>query len=838
MSGWLRLGRLIQYWTAGVFLMGTSQVFSSPVEWNSEPQSSADLQLSLDKLRVLGRVLYLAAHPDDENTRLIAQFARSDLYDTGYLSLTRGGGGQNLIGPELRDALGVIRTQELLAARRIDGGRQFFSRARDFGYSKNAVETFSIWDRQTVLSDVVWVIRKFKPDVIVTRFDVVDGVTHGHHTASAQLAVEAFAAAADPEKFPEQLEYLSTWQVKRVFWNAGHWALRQRQGMDTSEWLEIETGGYQSLLGQSPGEIAGASRSMHKSQGFGSQGGLGAQTEYLQLLAGEPASSLMEGVDISWNRVAGGAEIDILLAETAVRFDARRPWDSVPSLLKIRREMALLEEGTRVAQKLGELDRLIAGCLGLNLVGLSDVPAVTPGGDVQLRLEAINRSPVKATLRAIKVANTRYELNAELPENSLVTNEWNLKISESLPFSQPYWLRERGTVGMYEGAPPELRGLPENPPAFPIEVTIEVEGQELSFGLPTVRRTVDPVKGEVRSPLVVTPPVFLNFSSPVFLFAGGAEKPVEIEVGSTVGELNGDVRLDVPSGWRVEPGSFPISLEQADAVQRIRFLVTPPANAADAMFGVVASIDGQIYRSGRQIIAYDHIPEQTLFPPAEARAVRLNLKRGGVERIGYLEGAGDSVAQSLESVGYMVELLSPATLPGTDLSSYDAIVLGVRAYNTVESIDNLQDTLFRYVAEGGTLLVQYNTSHRLRTERLAPFSLSLSRDRVTDETAEVTFLHPEHRVLHYPNEITRMDFEGWVQERGLYFPNSWDASFTPILAWSDPGEAPLEGSLLVAPYGKGHFVYTGISFFRQLPAGVPGAYRLFVNLLSLSDANE
>jgi LmbE family N-acetylglucosaminyl deacetylase len=796
----------------------------------------------MERLGVLGRVLYLAAHPDDENTRLIAQWARGDLYDTAYLSLTRGGGGQNLIGTELRDGLGVIRTQELLAARAIDGGRQFFTRARDFGYSKNSAETFNIWDREELLGDVVWVIRKFQPDVVVTRFNTTEGVTHGHHTASAMLAVEAFEAAADPARFSEQLEQVDPWQVKRVVWNTSEWFFRGREAeYDASAWMPLEAGDYLPLHGEGPGEIAARSRSMHKSQGFGAGSRRGSATEYLDLLAGEPGSTLFDGIDTTWTRLTAEPELNAAARAMVDDFSPREPWKSVPALLDFRKMVTSLESSLWRDQKLREIDQLLAGCLALHFQ--AEVPSTEwhPGMDQSLSVEALNRSPLEVELHEVRlpVSGETFPLEAAaLGYNQPVTKEWTVSLPAETAFSQPYWLREAGTTGFYHDPGPQLRGLPENPPAFPVEFVVAVDGQKLAFSVPTVSRRVDPVDGEVLTPVTVSPPLFVRFTDPVILFPQRKEVSIEVEVGAVTRGAEAEVALEMPPGWSVRPASQKVSLDRGESVERLNFVITPPVTTNSATIRATVTSGGQTYDAGRQEIDYPHIPPQLLFPPAETRAVRLELDRGGVHQIGYLPGAGDLVAESLRSVGYEVTLLDPANLTLDQLRAMDAVVIGIRAYNTIDEIGALMPLLFDYVVEGGTVIAQYNTSHRLNTDQLAPYPLSLSRDRVTDENATVHLLAPDHPALNAPNKITVEDFEGWVQERGLYFPNRWDDAFTPLIASADAGEEPLAGGLLVARHGGGHFVYTGYSWFRQLPAGVPGAYRLFVNLLALSVTDE
>ena len=802
--------------------------------------NAAEIQLALQKLNVLGRVLYIAAHPDDENTNLMAYWSNGALYDTAYLSVTRGDGGQNLIGPELREKLGVIRTEELLAARKQDHARQFFTRAIDFGFSKSSDETLKIWDRDKILSDIVWVIRSFRPDVLVTRFSPEDTITHGHHTASAILAREAFTAAADPKRFPSQLRLAKVWQPKRIVWNTSQFFFQNRNlPFDPTGLTIVEAGGFNPLLGKAFTEIAAASLSMHKSQGVGSPPRRGARKEYFKLLAGpEMAEGLFDGVDTTWNRVSGADDVSKRVQEVIGGFNPADPAKSIPKLLELREALALLKDDWAVA-KVGDVESLIAACAALHLESSTALAAVSPGQPLPVKFDAINRSAVPVKLVSIRapVSGETLRIDAPLNRDEFLSKDLNPTLPANVPYSQPYWLRDPSRTGTFTVDDQRLIGLPENPAAFPIEATLDIAGKELRYLTETKFRRVDPVAGEIHESLVVAPPVFVNLPNAAFVFASEKPKRINVQVRASTAAVKGEVRLEVPDRWLATPKSVSIDLKGADDKATAEFLVTPPKSPAEGNIRAIVDVGGQQFSLGREPIYYPHIGTQMLMPPAEARVVRSDIhKRGSV--IGYLPGAGDEIPECLDQIGYTVEILDPSQLAPQDLSRFDAVVLGIRAYNTQDQITELQRKLLAYAEAGGVVVAQYSTTADLKTKQIGPYPLELSRDRVTDETAEVRVLAPDHPALNTPNKITSEDFKGWVQERGLYFANKWDPQWTPLLSSNDPGDKPLDGGLLVAKTGEGYFVYTGYAWFRQLPAGVPGAYRIFVNLVSLRNGGQ
>lgn len=820
-------------------LFGLSIFFSSA----QTPQklNSAEIHEAIKKLNFLGSVLYIAAHPDDENTRLISYFANEVNARTGYLSITRGDGGQNLIGPELKELLGIIRTQELLAARKIDGGEQLFTRAIDFGYTKTPEEALDFWKKEEVLGDVVWALRTFKPDVVINRFNHrTSGETHGQHTASALLSVEAFEMAANPTAFPQQLKYTETYKPEGLFFNTSPWFYEsdeEFQKADKTNFLQFDTGVYFPSKGLSNPEIAALSRSEHQSQGFGSTGSRGKQMEYLELIKGsmpKDKSSLFAGIDTTWNRVKNGGPVGKLLKEVEQEYNFEDPAASLPKLLEAYKMIEKLEDSHWKMIKTEEIKQIIASAAGLYLEATAQNPNVTPSGEINVNLEAINRSPVSMELVSVELEpnNTMVKPNKPLENNTAWKEELSFKIPEYAGFTSPYWLKSKGSIGMYEVEDQELIGLPEAPKSAKANFTMNIAGTEIQFERPLVYKYNDPVKGEVYQPFEILPPVTAAFSEKVVVFANGSSKIVGIKITAGRDNVSGELLLKTSGDWKIVPQSRNFRIDKKGESVTFNLEVIPPNEQSESILTPILKVDGNQYSGEIVRIDYDHIPLQTIIVPAEAKLVKLNIQKKG-ERIGFIEGAGDVIPESLEQIGYKVESINPTTITATSLAQFDAVVLGIRAYNTVEELKFKQAALFKYVENGGTVIVQYNTNRGLVVTPIAPFDLEISRDRVTEEDAEVSFLNPEHPVLNTPNQITKEDFEGWVQERGLYFADKWGPEFTPILSMHDENEPPREGNLLVAKYGKGYFVYTGISFFRQFPEGVPGAFRLFANIVSI-----
>ncbi|PVX47433.1 GlcNAc-PI de-N-acetylase [Flavobacterium sp. 103] len=821
-------------------------VLSIQITYAQKPQkpNSAEIYNQIQKLNFLGTVLYIAAHPDDENTRLISFMANEIHARTGYLSLTRGDGGQNLIGPQLRELLGVIRTQELLEARKIDGGEQFFSRANDFGYSKNPEETLQIWDKEKVLADLVWTIRKFQPDVIINRFDHRSpGTTHGHHTSSAMLSVEGFDLANNPASFPEQLQLVQPWQPKRVFFNTSWWFYGSKEKFDAankSNLVAIPTGVYYPTLGKSNQEIAALSRSSHKSQGFGSTGTRGEDTEYLEFLKGEPLkdkSSLFEGIDTSWNRVKGGKAIGELITVIANQYDFKNPSASIPNLIKAYTMIQALDENHWKIVKSEEIKKIIAACSGLYLEAVSNSQEATPGSVVKLNLEAINRSPIAMQLASVTTLpeqkNTVF--NTDLKNNTLQNSALDLQLPQSINYTQPYWLKEKGTVGLYTVEDQKNIGIPDIIREAKVIFNVKINGVEIPFERTIVYKYNDDVKGEMYNFLDIVPEVTTTIQDKVLLFPDTKPKYVGVTIKAGKNDLKGNLKLDLSKDWKVSPQSIPFQLDKKGMEQTIYFEVSPPAQMSEIVGKSIATIDGVTFDKEQININYDHITKQQILKTSEVKCIRFDLKTNE-EKIAYIMGAGDEVPKSLTQMGYKVTLLKPEDITPERLDTFDVVMTGVRAYNTIDALANKQDILFDFVKGGKTMIVQYNTNRDLITSKIAPYPLTISNDRVTEENAEVRFLAPNHPALNYPNTITQSDFKGWKQEQGLYYPKEFDKAFTPILSSNDKGESPKNGALLIAPYGKGNYIYTGLSLFRELPEGVPGAYKLLSNMISIKSS--
>ncbi len=808
--------------------------------------TSAEIYEAVKKLNFLGSVLYVAAHPDDENTRMIAYLANEVKANTAYLSLTRGDGGQNLIGAEIEELLGLIRTQELLAARRVDGGKQLFTRANDFGFSKHPDETLKIWNKEEVLADVVWAFRKWQPDVVINRFDHRSpGATHGHHTSSAMLSLEAFDLAGDTKAFPGQLTYFGPWKPQRVFFNTSWFFYGSQEAFekaDKSNLVRVDVGGYYPALGKSLGEVAAESRSMHKCQGFGSAGVRGSERDYLELLRGtmpKDSSNIFEGINTTWTRVPGGAAIGKILEKVEKEFQLAKPGASVPELVKAYRLMENLPDGFWKRTKMEEIKEVIKACLGLYFEVTATESSASPGEALTLRTEVVQRSGMPIRLEQVRYVPLKADstLANTLKVNQRIT--WNSRVilPVDMATSNPYWLTEPHSLGLYTVKEQSLRGVPENPRPLKAIFQFVVEGAPITFESDVVYKFTDPVKGEVYQPFEVTPPVYVKLERKVFVFPNEKEQEVAVMVKAGKNGLSGQLRLQIPLGWKVQPAqhNFEVKRKGEDAV--FRFIVSPPEGKSDGMITPVATVNGREFSQSLMRINYDHIPVQTVFEDATGRAVRIELEKSG-NSIAYLVGAGDDIPASLRAIGYEVTLIEDGGLTNTDLSRFDAVVTGIRAYNTREDLRFGQPRLLEYVRNGGTLVVQYNTNGGLRVPvaEIGPYTMNLSRERVTVEEAEMRFLKPNHPLLNTPNKITATDFDGWVQERGLYFPGQWDNRYDAVLSCNDPGEPARDGALLYAEFGKGKFIYTGLAFFRQLPAGVPGAYRLFANLISAGQA--
>jgi len=795
--------------------------------------TSSEILLQLKKLNVLGSVLYIAAHPDDENTRLLAYLANEKLYRTGYLSLTRGDGGQNLIGDEQGVDLGLIRTQELLSARRVDGAEQFFSRAFDFGFSKSPEEALRIWGHDKILSDVVWVIRKFKPDVVITRFPITGEGGHGHHTASAILAGEAFDAAADPTKFPEQLQYVTVWQAKRLLWNAFNFGGNNTQREDQ---FKLDCGDYNPVLGKSYGEIAATSRSMHKSQGFGVPAQRGSVIEYFKTIKGAvPVADLMDGINLDWKRTATDHLPDIIASgikndidKIISNYSHEHPEKSTGDLVKLYGAVDKIADNYWKEQKLSEIKKIIENCSGLFMEATTNSPYAVQGDSIKVTLTVNNRSGANI-MNADAQVDTTYLIFDQLKKNTNAVKTYTWFIQPGTKITQPYWLESEMDKGSFNVTDQQLIGKAENDP-LSVNFSMMVEGKEFIFSKPVRYKYTDPVKGEIYQPVSLIPSIYIsNYSKIVFKKNNGVKdysirQAVIFKTSRYINNADVNAYFEPKHEklkWLISNSKIESNLSQQPEI------INYP----------VPSIFLQFNDSVQQLrtIQYDHIPTINYFSKAKIKIVDFNgdLKTEG-NYAGYIPGAGDKIPEALEQMGYKVVTLKEADITPNNLRQFDVIVTGVRTYNTNEWMNNVYDALMQYVKEGGVLFTQYNTSNQIGPVRakISPYPFTISRNRITDEEAKVNFLIPTHKALNYPNKITEKDFDGWIQERSIYNAENTDTAYRKILSMKDPGEKEQEGSLIIANYGKGRFVYTGLVFFRELPAGVPGAYRLFANLIA------
>jgi LmbE family N-acetylglucosaminyl deacetylase len=807
-----------------------------------------EIRQALEKLNTLGSVMMIAAHPDDENTAMLAFLARGRHVRTAYLALTRGEGGQNLIGSEQGDQMGIIRTQELLAARKIDGAEQYFTRAIDFGFSKIADETLTQWPREQVLADVVWNIRRFRPDVVILRFTGTPRDGHGHHQASAILGKEAFTLAADPSKFPEQLAFVQPWQAKRLMQNsAGGGPGGGRGGAPTApveQGVDLDLGTYSPELGYSYGQIAGMSRSQHRSQGMGSAERPGAQRNTLVTLAGDKATKdLFEGVDTSWGRVTGGARVAPLVERALASFEPGHPEKLLPALAEVRPLIAAIDDPL-ARRKLAELDELLALASGLYLEAQANDFAITPGSDLRVNASATVRLPVQVSITGIRLTGMQGAPSQAIPPTVLVNNQPTqypliVKVPANQPYSGPFWLAQPKNGTMYSIPDQRLVGNADNTPVLEAHFTVRIAGTEVELTRPVQHRYVDRVYGELFRPLEVVPPVAIDLAANALVFTNSAARQIDVPVRSNSGKQSGDVRLEVPGGWQVTPATQHFDLGFTDEQVTVSFQLTPPAADSKGVIRAVAQVGAAGVSVGLARIDYPHIPVQMLLPAAQTALVRANITNLA-KTVGYVMGAGDEVPDGIRQLGAEVALLSAQDLARGDLSKFDAIVTGVRSWNTRADLRANYQRLFAYANNGGTVIVQYNVAEGGAPggtaggplEHIGPYPIRTGRDRVTVEQAPITFPNPQLKLLHAPNEITQADFEGWVQERGLNFPDQWDEKYLSVLESHDPDEMPLKGGMLYTPYGKGAYIFSAYDWFRELPAGVPGAYRIFANMLS------
>ncbi len=811
----------------------------TPASYNCD-----DIYLQLKKLNVLGSVLYIAAHPDDENTRLLTYFSKEKLYRTGYMSLTRGDGGQNLIGDVQGIDLGLIRTQELLSARRIDGAEQFFSRAYDFGFSKSSDEALRTWHHDKILSDVVWVIRNFQPDIIITRFPGDARAGHGHHAASSILANEAFTAAADPNKFSEQLKYgVKPWQAKRILWNNYNFGGNNTISPDQ---FKMNIGMYNPLLGKSMGEIAGESRSQHKSQGFGASRQRGESYEYFSLTGGEPIKdSLFDDVVTTWQRVQGGKNIQQQIEKIISNYQFEHPENSVNALVELYKSIQQLPDGYWRNKKLDEVKQIIIECSGIYIEATTSNEFAIPQQKFNVQFLIDKRLNDDVQLKNIKLLNFDSVINKNLPTDINVNYERSFWVDKNTPITQPYWLQyPLDSIGSFTVNNQQLIGKAQNDAAYTALFTFTINGTDITIEKPVQYKFTDPVKGEMYEPFVVVNPLGVSLQPSVILTNIKNENSVikndeaHVRVKSFIESPNTQLQLFFVQGKDSTLIKDTTADLQYNAVYDFNFSLNSfyKKDKADPVVAVKIKADDytNAYSGDLHTIEYEHIPFIHYTSTDEIKVIDEEVKTVG-KKIGYIVGAGDKVPQALQQMGYDIKILNEADVTNANLKQFDAIITGVRAYNVHEWLNEKYDVLMHYIKDGGNLIVQYNTNNQIGSVKadIGPYNFTISRTRVTEENANVDFLLPNHSALNYPNKITKADFDNWIQERSTYQAEQMDSHFEALLSMHDVNEPESNGSLVIAKYGKGNFVYASLVFFRELPAGGSGAYKLMANLIAL-----
>lgn len=807
------------------------------------PTPSSVIYEEIKQLNTLGRVLYIAAHPDDENTRFISWCTKAKGLETAYLSLTRGDGGQNLIGSELRESLGIVRTQELLEARRIDGAKQFFTRANDFGYSKNPNETFSKWDKTHILSDVVWVIRKFKPDIIITRFNPEPGTTHGHHTASCLLALEAIDAAADPTRFPEQLTEVKTWKSKRVLWNASKFFFTEAKPFDAKLFLSQETGNFLPEYGETVQEIAARSRTQHKSQGFGTAGIRGSYIEYFKFLKGDSVTNgdVFQGLDFTWERITGAGRLQAEVIKIVKDFKPDDPSASIKPLISLYTDVSSFPESYWRNAQLLRIKNLIVKCSGLFADVSTSKAFFTQKDSIPLKFEISHPNSIKIEIKKIELFKDKivFKIDSVIPANTPWIFSHSIVFPENSPISVPYWMN--GSYSEAEYVQPELNmtGLPENHPLIIAKMNFVIEGLSILLEIPIKMKDVDPVKGEVKEPIYLIPEITAIPFSKSEVIQKGKEIEYVIQIESNSEMPGFEIIPSVGKEWVISPQKFTIPPLKSKDKFTLKYKVKAPKNSDNSKLYFNYALENKLHPLlMKSVITYDHIKPQVMLNPAEVTLVSTELNAPEL-KIGYINGAGDALFQILGKYFKDISLISSSEIKKDVLKEYKVIILGIRAFNTLPELSVCNTVLFDFVFNGGTLIVQYNTLQELVTDSIAPVKLKLSRNRITNENSPVEFLNKTHQILNFPNLISEKDFDGWVQERGLYFPGEWDTTiFKSVISMNDPRENSQSSGILIGDYGKGKYVYTSLSWFRQLPVGVPGAFKLFFNLISAGIPKE
>ena len=695
-----------------------------------------------------------------------------------------------------------------------------------------------IWDKEKVLSDVVWVIRTFKPDVIINRFNhKTPGSTHGHHTASAMLSFEAFDKVGDTAQYSNQLNYTQVWQPKRLFFNTSSWFYKNQEDFDTAtigKLTSFDVGVYYPLKGLSNNELASMASSQHLCQGFGRLTTRGEEKEYIEFLKGDPLkdeNDIFSGINTTWNRIKNGGEVGDILYDIEEKFDFVNPSKHLPKLMEAYKMIENLEDTYWREIKEKQLKEIIEACAGLYLEASATSTSGIPNSNIEVEVEVLNRSNA-----AIELTSITSTIDEKILYKGLQLSQNKKKVFKETvllktdEFSDPYWLKEQGTLGMYKVDNQQLIGQPKAPRTVKIHFNLIINYMTISISKDVVVRYAERDKGEIYEPFEILPKITTKIKDKVLIFSDSIPKKISVEVRAGANYVSGRLSLQVPESWSVSPKEIAFSIEQKKDKKTVEFLVSPPKNESEGKLKVIATSGEKTYNKELIEINYNHIPKQAVLLNSEAKIVRLNIKKSG-SYIGYINGAGDAIPESLRQIGYTVVEINPSEIDENNLQKFDAIVLGIRAYNVVDELKFKQKFLLEYVEKGGNMIVQYNTDRGVDVG--APYSLRLSNDRVTDELSEVEIINENHEILNFPNKITKDDFSGWVQERGLYFPDTWSEEYSPIFSMNDKGETAKTGSLLIAKYGKGNYIYTGLSFFRELPAGVSGAYKLFANMLSV-----
>ncbi len=845
-------------------------------------EGAGGLVQKLQRLTTTASAMHTGAHPDDEDSALIARLARGDHARVAYLSLNRGEGGQNILGPEFYEALGVIRTEELLQARALDGGEQFFTRVVDFGYTVNMPETERKWGgRDVPLGDMVRVLRTYRPLVVASRFSGTAADGHGNHQLAGALTPLAVQAAADPTRFPEQVkDGLRPWQVRKFYVG-----MRFGPNQPNPPTITLPTGILDPALGRSYAQIAAEGRSQHKTQEMGGAQLHGPQSTSLRLVSSvvpkvEHETSVFDGIDTSIPGLAtlaglpaGALARELAAMDAAARealdtLDARKPQAILPALA---RGLAAARAARQAATKLSAsadaiaeaaflLDREIADyeaavlhASGVHIEALATSETVTPGGQASISVRAFVPEGVDVTLGTptltVPAGWTQAPL-AEAPqftgrgfmarflrEQPTAQSSFVVTAGGDARVSQPYWLERPAAGDVFVWPDDAPRHMPFGPPVATGHATLTVAGETIAFTVPVQHRIVDPVRGELRRPLAVVPAVSVHLTpgmDVVALDAGRQPRAVTVRVESLSADaVTGEVSLELPEGWTSEPQRAPFSVAQAGQSATTTFTVSPPSGIGPGthVFTARAALPGRApYTRALRTIAYPHIQTHRLYEPATFDLRLVDVQVAPVT-VGYIMGTGDEVPEGLRRLGVPVTLLTPADVASADLSRYDTIMVGVRASEVRPDFVANHARLLDYVRNGGTMIVQ--EQHEVYAQKqLAPFPAEIG-SRVTDEEAPVTILEPTHPVFTTPNRITLEDFANWRQERNAYGFRTWDARYTPLLESHDPWDGEQKGGLMYARIGKGHYVYSAYSWFRQLPDGVPGAYRIVANLVSL-----